>query len=383
MKILMVCEFFPSGGDLKFSGGVEARTFYVAKYLAKKHEVFIIASNNSKNLKIEKMFNFTIYRVGSKQQYTATVGNIFDRIKFIIKAVKFAKNIDVDIVDGGNFVCHFIAKIIAINKKIPVVAWYPDVWVGTWLKNSGPLGIFGEILERVNLLLGFDGYIAISASTAKKLKKFTKKDIRVIPCGIDKSEFKSRLKKTDNPTIISISRLAKYKNLGTLIKAFSDVVCDTKTARLIIVGRGPEYERLLNLIKILKLEKKVRLLANLTRKHLIELLESSHIFSLPSTVEGFGISIIEAAAAGTPYVVSDIDVFREITKNGFGGLLFSQNNPYDLSQKIKILLTDKNLYDQKVKECQSLSENYQWLQIAVQTEAVYESILPKIFKVKI
>ena len=219
MRILLVCEFFPAGKNLRFSGGVEARTFFIAKYLAEKYKVAVLAARLNGTPAKEKMFGFTIFRIGPKRDYTATVGNIPTRIKFIKNAIDFGKSLDVDIVDGGNHICHFIAKQISIYKKIPAVAWYPDVWLGSWIKNTGPLGLFGEILERLNLALGFDGYIAISKQTAQKLKEHIKDKINIIGCGVEEKEFVTKFKKFQNPTIVCVSRLTKYKNIKTLIFA--------------------------------------------------------------------------------------------------------------------------------------------------------------------
>jgi len=172
MKILLVSEFFPTGKDLNFSGGVEARTFFVAKNLAKRHKVYVLTSWLLGSTKNETMFNFTVSRVGPKRKYIPTAGDILDRIKFAKSAIDFGKTLDVDIVDGSNFITHFIAKRIAKSKKVPVVAWYPDVWIGSWVQNIGIIGIFGEILERVNLILGAGAYIVISKQTWEALAQF-------------------------------------------------------------------------------------------------------------------------------------------------------------------------------------------------------------------
>src|SRR3989344_6480958 len=252
MKILLITEFFPTGKDLRFSGGVEARTFFIAKNLAKRNRVTVLASRTNKTPQKEKMFNFEIYRVGPLRQYHATVGDVIKRALFIKNAIKFAKNLDVEIVDGSNFISHYIAAKVALFKKIPAVAWYPDVWIGSWIKNSGLLGILGEILERINLKFPFSSYIAISQETKKKLKKFIKSRPIVIPCGIDQFEFKTLISKFPNPTIICISRLTKYKNLKTLILAFAHL-SSRLSPRLIIIGSGPQKNELLNLTKALNL----------------------------------------------------------------------------------------------------------------------------------
>ena len=375
MKILLVSEFFPTGKDLKFSGGVEARTFFIAKHLAKKHQIYVIASRSLTSPKVEKMFGFTVYRVGPRRSYMATVGDLLKRIYFVKDAISFGTTLDIEVIDGSNFISHLITKVIAKRKKIPSVAWYPDVWIGSWFKNAGFLGIFGEILERLNLFLGSDSYIAISRETAKKLKKQVKGKINVIPCGVDPKEFATSTEKFENPTIICISRLAGYKNLKTLIFAFAHLSTKIKNARLIIIGTGPEYKNLRNLAKALKITPKVKFLANLPRKDLIKLIKSSHIFSLPSLVEGFGISTIESASAGLPYIISDIAVHREVTKGGRGGFLADSHDPLSFSKRFYELLSNRNLYIEKSHEALQLAKFYNWDKIARDTEKVYRDLL--------
>ncbi len=376
MRILLICEFFPSGKDLKFSGGVETRTFFIAKYLAKNHKVIVLAARTTGTKPKEKMFGFTIFRIGPKRNYTASVGHILSRIKFIKNAISFGRSLNVDIIDSGNYICHFIAKQIANHKKIPIVAWYPDVWLNAWIKNAGFYGFFGELLERLNLSRSFDTYIAISKETANKLKKYTN-ELQVIPCGIDEKEFSQHTPKFNDPTIICVSRLIKYKNLKTLIFSFTHLSTRLKNARLVIVGSGPEEKNLKNLTKSLNISSKVKFYSSLPRKNLINLYKSSHIFCLPSLVEGFGIATIEAAGCGLPYVASNIAVFREVTRNGSGGFLVDPNKPLAFSEKFYDLINNRSLYIAKSKKAQRLSKIYSWSEIALETESVYLKLLNK------
>ena len=125
----------------------------------------------------------------------------------------------------------------------------------------------------------------------------------------------------------------------------------------------------------LKLNSNVKFLSNLPRAELIKLYEFSHVFSLPSLVEGFGIATIEAAAAGLPYVNSKIPINSEVTHNGQGGYLVTPNSPIDFSDKFELLFKDKKLYEKKSIAAKKMSENYNWNVIAKQTELIYKSLL--------
>src|SRR3989344_71435 len=379
MKILLITEFFPQGRDLKFSGGVEARTYFIAKYLAKNHQVHVIASRQKGSKELDIINGIKIHRVGPVLNYseTASLPAIPNKIMFILSAIKTGIFLKPNIVDGANFIAHLIAKQISLKSKIPVVFWYPDVFIGQWTKNSKVVGIFGSLLERFNLSRSADHFIAISKSTLNKLVKnnIPRKKISQIYCGVDQNEFSSTVAKNRQFTIICISRLVSYKSIDHLIKAFSQVSKKNRDVHLILIGSGPDENKLKQLCHNLKISNKVNFLKNLKRADLIKQIRSAHLFCLPSSVEGFGIATIEAAAAGLPYVVSDIEIFKEVTKNGQGGLLFKLGDIEDLSKKLEKFISDKIFYSQKSNDAQKLSLLYDWSKIANQTEAVYKNLV--------
>lgn len=375
MKILILSEYFPSGKNLKFSGGVEARNYFVAKHLSKNHKVTIISSRIHGQKEKEKLFGINIIRVGKKRNYNATAGSILERLFYVKAAISAGKSLDIDIVEGTNFITHFIAGRISKSKNIPAVAWYPDVWLGSWIKNAGFYGVAGELLERFNLNQNFDAYIAISKQTSKKLAKYVKKTIYIINCGIEKEKNIKITKRNNKQTIICVSRLTSYKNIKTLIFAFADLSHKLQHVLLIIVGSGPELNNLKNLSEELNVSKNIQYYSNLSRADLMNLYASSHIFSLPSTVEGFGIATIEASSFGLPYVNANIPTQKEITKNGQGGFLVKPDRPLEYSQRFYKLFTDKKLYAKKSLEARNLSSFYDWKIISIQTEKVYKSLL--------
>src|SRR3990167_1757077 len=383
MKILLVTDFFPTGKDLRFSGGVEARTFFVARELAKRNDVFIISARLPQTREKEKMFGFTVYRPGPIINYNSGAPTVFDlhkRLSFIFSAISLGKRISIDIVDGGNFSDHFIAKMISNSKKIPVVFWYPDVFIGQWIKTSGLLGGFaGYLLEKTNMIFSADLFIAISNVTKNKLimQGVDKTKVVTIPCGVESGEFQKKVHKSKITQIICISRLVSYKRIKDLLFAFVLVERELKKVKLLIIGSGPQKKELLQLARELKILNKIQFLENLSRLKLIEKIKESHLFVLPSAVEGFGISTVESAAGGVPYVVSDIPVFREVTKNGKGGLLFNLGSPTDLAAKIKRILVDKNLYQKKIEDAKELATFYNWRKVAQETEKIYQSLLRK------
>lgn len=386
MKIILLTEFFPQGKNLVYSGGVETRTFFIAKNLSKKHEVKIITSRQPKSKPFERMHGFEVYRVGPEARYTSgspSLSDVFFRPRFFIAALVKCLELDFDIIDGGNFNAHSIAKIASIVKKKPVVFWYPDVFIGNWIKTTGLVfGVIGFVLEKINLKFGPNHFISISKETTKKLIKngISPNKISIIYCGVSKNEFKARNKKRPISTIISVSRLVKYKRIKDLILAFALLYKSNKNLRLVLIGSGPEENSLKEMSEELKIKKAVTFLSQLPRNTLINKLQESDIFCLPSTVEGFGISAIEAASAGLPSVLSNIPIFKEITKKGKGAIFFEAEDPIDLSRKLKTLIDDQNVFNKKSKEALYLAKQYDWMTISKQTERLYKSLLNSLAK---
>jgi len=358
MKILLITEFF-STSKVEFTGGVEARTHFIHKYLSKKNDLKVISRS------------FTYI--------TASPLSIFPRLWFQITAFFKALSIQADIIEGSNFICYLPAFFAAKLKGIPAVAWYPDVYLDSWVKNVGILpGIFGSLLEKISLSLPWDQIIAMSNSTKQKLISagVDPQRITIVYGGVEAQKIKSlKVKKRKTLTICTAVRLVSYKRINDLIIAVAKINKQNFKLNLIIIGEGSEKQNLIKLAQKLDIGKKVNITGNLPHAKTMKIIKSCHLFSLPSIVEGFGLVTIEAMAAGVPFVSSNISPTKEITQNGKGGLLFTPKNPIDLAKKTTLLLKNKKLYLKKRKEGLILATRYKWQKIAKETEAVYQKAL--------
>ncbi len=101
-------------------------------------------------------------------------------------------------------------------------------------------------------------------------------------------------------------------------------------------------------------------------RDLVRTLKRSHAFALPSTVEGFGIVVIEAMAAGIPYVASDIPPIREATQGGVGGQLFTPLDAHDLAERLGETLEGRA--DQNDSRTSQVLDEYDWKNLALAYE---------------
>ena len=375
MRILLISEFFPTSVDGDFTGGVEARTFFIARELARKHDIIVICSDTG-GKRYEKMMGFTIFRVGPKRVHTS--GFDVTRLLYILSAIWKGKTVRSDIVEGTNFINQLIAYCIGKLQKTPIVAWTPDVWRGQWRKNMGFVGgVIGNLIESFNLCHRDINYIAISKTVAKKMYAVgvPKKLITVIPCGVDYKEIqKIGVKKYRKPVVSIVCRLVKYKNVDILIRAFGLLAQKNKACTLQIVGQGPEKNNLERLTQELNIANRTRFVGFIPKhRDVLKKLSKSYLFCLPSETEGFGIVTVEAMAMGLPVVLADIAINREVTEEK-GVLFFKPSNYHDLFQKLSLLMTNHKHYASLSKAARQQARKYDWVDIAKKTEAFYASL---------
>ncbi|MBS3172159.1 glycosyltransferase family 4 protein [Candidatus Woesearchaeota archaeon] len=377
MKIIYISEYFPYSENENISGGVENRCYNIAKRLAKNNNITVITSWKKGQARKQVLNNINVIRVGPNHEYS-NEKNIISRLRFTIAAYNTAKRLKADITEGYNFITYLPVYYAAKKNHSKKIITYHEIWIGDWIKNKGIItGILGEIWERKTLSLKWDKIISVSNFTADKISKYQKR-IKVIPNGIDLKQYNIKSKKYENPTIITVSRLTKFKRIKDIIYAIYLIKKETPNIKLIIAGKGDEINNLKYLTKKLKLENNVEFTGFIDNEKLKVLLKKSHIFCSASVLEGFGIVILEAMASGLPYVCSDIQAFKEVTNNGKGGFIFKKKNHIDLANKIKILIKNKKIYNQKTKEAKEIVNKYDWNKISEEIIKLYhESLIHK------
>ena len=168
---------------------------------------------------------------------------------------------------------------------------------------------------------------------------------------IDNSFFSSKTRRLTrkSKTIICVARLVPIKNLQSLVHAWKTVEEQNNEYHLLIIGEGPEFNNLTQLIKKLELSK-IKLLGYQDRRVIARLLAQSEAFILPSFLEGWGLVVNEAMAAGLPILVSiHINSAHTLLSNNVNGFSF---DPY-LQQKISDVILQFIALSNKEKTCMS------------------------------
>ncbi len=219
----------------------------------------------------------------------------------------------------------------------------------------------------------------ISDSTAQDLIKrgVPRGSVSVIHCGIDRQTYchDTTIAKYEQPTILYLGRIKKYKSIQHLIKAFKIVKGRLPDARLMIVGTGDYLENLKSLVISLELERSVEFSGFVSLDDKIERMRKSHVGVLPSIREGWGLTNIECNAVGTTVVAADSPGLRDSVKDGVTGLLYPYGNIESLATKLQMILADEKYRQKLEQEALKWAQQFDWDSAAKSFEKLLFDIL--------
>jgi glycosyltransferase involved in cell wall biosynthesis len=150
------------------------------------------------------------------------------------------------------------------------------------------------------------------------------------------------VKKKKGLIIGIVAGLRAVKNHASLIKAMKIVKKEVPDSKLVVIGDGPEKEKLIRLVDSLGLEKDVLFLGN--RKDIVELYNSMDVGVLCSFSECLSISLLEGMSCGVPFVATRVGGNPELIGDD-AGVLVPVGNVEILAEEIIRLLKDKKLRD--------------------------------------
>lgn len=145
----------------------------------------------------------------------------------------------------------------------------------------------------------------------------------------------------DSQVIGAVGRLVEQKGFRYLIEAFAEIKANLPNSVLLIVGDGSHDAQLKELAARLGVRDSVTFAG--MRRDIPDMLAAMDVYAMPSLYEGFGISLVEAMAAGKPVVATTIPPFMKILSHGETALLVPPKDPGALASAISRLLTDRPL----------------------------------------
>lgn len=176
--------------------------------------------------------------------------------------------------------------------------------------------------------------------------------------------------------ILYMGTLQPRKNLPLLIEAYAQARKDLGSqAKLVLAGtRGHNFDKRIDAeIEKSGLEKEIVFPGHIDAKEKPAIFRLANVFCFPSLYEGFGIPILEAFAAGTPVLVSDIPPHREVA--GEAAEFFNPRDKDELTRKLISLCRNASARNDLVEKGRVALKNFSWPESARKMLAIYEDMV--------
>ncbi len=342
-------------------GGMQNLMGGLAVHLNDLHPIKVLADSFSEDQTYDKKNNFETNRMGGLK--------ILKKYRKFNLLKEFIKNNSVKAIVADHW--KSIELITEnISNKIPILCLIH----GKEINHS--LGSFTN--KRSVISLTKAKFIVANSLFTKNLaieKGCNHEKIHVINPGINEpqsilSEIDLQAKnifKNSDIKIITVSRFDKRKGIDFSLLALKNIQAIYPNFKYVIVGSGDEEENLKKTTKALNLENNVVFLKNISLELKNALLKNSNIFLMPTriegtSVEGFGISYIEAASYGIPSIAGKDGGAPDAVKHNETGLLCNGYDHSEIYDALKNIIENKK-YLEFGKNAKEFSKQFYWKQI--------------------
>ena len=245
---------------------------------------------------------------------------------------------------------------------------------------SFPYNYARPLLCRV--LNRLDECIAVSPAARDYVSTYFPGSYRVIPNGVDvalfgNSELPPVRQFSEGFNLLFVGRLEPRKGFHYLMQAYARVKMALPQARLLVVGPYTDgdrlpYERELHRLQL----RDVHFIGYVPEEELARYYQSSQVLCAPSTgFESFGMVLLEAMAAGTPIVASDIEGYRRVVNHQAEGLLVPPKDETALADALIHLLKHPELGRAMGRRGRARASGYSWDQVAKRVLDCYHEVL--------
>lgn len=358
--------------DLKnpFAGGAEVHLEELLRRLVRYgHEVTLFCSGYKKCLLEETIEGVRIVRRGSRYNFNLIA-------PFHLPKLVRENHFDILVEDINK-----IPFYTPLYLKLKTLVVVPHLFATTVFQEINfVLGTYIYLAERplVRVYRGMP-FNVISESTADDIanRGVPHDSISVIHCGINREVYAHdpSVPKYEQPTILYLGRIKKYKSIQHLIRAIAVVKKEVPEARLMVVGNGDYLDKLKSLSRSLGLSADVEFPGFVSQENKVERMRRAHVAVLPSLKEGWGLTNIEANAVGTAVVAANVPGLKDSVRDGQTGFLYKYGDVDELARKILMILKENNLRAKLQQGGLQWAETFNWDNAAKKFEALLVSIV--------
>jgi phosphatidylinositol alpha-mannosyltransferase len=215
--------------------------------------------------------------------------------------------------------------------------------------------------------------IAVSEAAREFVTTRFAGEVRIIPNGVDVGRFASPTPMAGLPEgrrIVWVGRLDPQKGFPVAVEAFSRLAEELPDVWFVVAGDGRDREALKNVPGPVRA--RVRLLGPVPSERVPGALAGADVFVSPALgQESFGITLVEAMAAGVAVVATDIAGYREVVRAGVDGLLVPPGDPGEVANALRRVLEDPSLADRLRAAGRQRAARFDWETVAGEVEEAY------------
>ena len=360
MRILALNKYCP---EHPLAGGAEKRLLEVMRRIAAKgHEVHLVSAMFPGAKREETCCGIHIHRIGLKSSGNTVLVHALG----VLNLNKFISRIKPDVVFEDISPLPWFSPLLTRKPRV-IIVHHINGKIFFESQNFFAASIAYLLEKSIGLFYREEKIISISASTTKALLKMgiPEKNITEIKDGIGFNEFQGgKFTRFSGPTVLFLGRLESRKGADFLIDTFDSVKKQIPDVNYIIAGEGKERR---HLEKMAEGKKGIMFAGFVKGRKKIELLKKSWILAAPSRVEGYGISVLEAACCGTPCIANSVPGLSYSVINNKTGILANCRDGKEFSEKIIALLKDKKKRERLGRNARSFAKLHSWERCAQET----------------
>ncbi len=363
MRVGIVCPY-----DWNVPSGVAIHVHDLAEALIRNGvEVEVLAPGDDQD---ERADYVTIAGRSIPVPYNGSVARVSFGPRSASRVRRWIREGDFDVLHVHSPVTPSLGMMACWSAIGPIVATFHAAIDGRSRMMSGGAWILQATLEKVR------ARIAVSEEARRTVVEHLGGDAVLVPNGVDVARYAAatlRPEWSGPGTLAFLGRVDESrKGLDVLLDALPAIAAEHPSTRLFVAGPG-ETDALQQLPP--EVQRRVEFLGRVSEQAKAELLASVELYVAPHIGgESFGIVLLEAMAAGSPVLASDLPAFRDVLDRGRCGGLFTTGDPQALAAAASVLLADPARRAQLVAAGAERAAEYDWSRVAHEVMAVYETV---------
>ena len=349
------------------AGGAEAHLHAIfSRLVARGHEVHLVTCGFDGAADSEILDGMHVYRIGTRSTYNLHVPLWWSRN---------GKGLGVDVVVDD---INKIPLMTPLFIKKPIVALVHHLFGSSIFQEASlPAALYVNLAERCLPFVYRSTPMAVVSESTRHECLASGLDaslLSIVYNGIDAGEYPMLVsEKAPYPVITYFGRLKAYKSVDQVIRAFAGLRQHEQAARLWIIGKGDDEQRLRDIAIQLGVSEAIDFHGFVDQSTKNRLLSQSWIVVNSSIKEGWGITNIESNACGTPVVSADSPGLRDSVKIDVSGKLYPYGDIRALQETLQQLITDQDELHRLSQGAVDWASQFSW----DQSTAEMESLLKK------